>query len=178
MTEASEGTKPPNAAEEDLRLIERVLGRDRQAFEVLVRSHERRVFRITLAVLGQVEDTEDAEEAMQETHHPCSKNCEGLVNGDSTHSVFRAGAARFRPFVWVVVRGLLECSDPICMLERYAKVLAQSLYLILARVGAPAGAVAQGGRQRQSFSTYLPASGLRQRSHSLESFAMGPEQDG
>src|ERR1700756_2583406 len=64
MTEASEGKKPQNAAEEDLRLIERVLGGDRQAFEALVRSHERRVFRITLAVLGQVEDAEDA---MQET---------------------------------------------------------------------------------------------------------------
>ena len=64
MTEASEGKKPQNAAEEDLCLIERVLGGDRQAFEALVRSHERRVFRITLAVLGQVEDAEDA---MQET---------------------------------------------------------------------------------------------------------------
>jgi RNA polymerase sigma-70 factor (ECF subfamily) len=47
-----------------LRLIERVLSGDRQAFEVLVRNHERRVFRVTLAVLGQVEDAEDA---MQET---------------------------------------------------------------------------------------------------------------
>jgi len=64
MTEASQGRKPEDAAEEDLRLIERVLGGDRQAFEALVRSHERRVFRVTLAVLGQVEDAEDA---MQET---------------------------------------------------------------------------------------------------------------
>ena len=62
MTEASQ--EKPDAAEEDLRLIERVLGGDRQAFEALVRSHERRVFRVTLAVLGQVEDAEDA---MQET---------------------------------------------------------------------------------------------------------------
>lgn len=64
MTEASQGRKPEDAAQEDLRLIERVLGGDRQAFEALVRSHERRVFRVTLAVLGQVEDAEDA---MQET---------------------------------------------------------------------------------------------------------------
>jgi len=64
MTEASQGRKPEHAAEEDLRLIKRVLGGDRQAFEALVRSHERRVFRVTLAVLGQVEDAEDA---MQET---------------------------------------------------------------------------------------------------------------
>jgi RNA polymerase sigma-70 factor (ECF subfamily) len=63
MPEAAHERKP-DAAEEDLRLIERVLGGDRQAFGALVRSHERRVFRVTLAVLGQVEDAEDA---MQET---------------------------------------------------------------------------------------------------------------
>jgi RNA polymerase sigma-70 factor, ECF subfamily len=63
MTEASQDRKADTAAE-DLRLIERVLGGDRKAFEALVRSHERRVFRVTLAVLGQVEDAEDA---MQET---------------------------------------------------------------------------------------------------------------
>ena len=63
MTEASQG-KAPEAVDEDLRLIECVLGGDRQAFEALVRRHERRVFRVTLAVLGQVEDAEDA---MQET---------------------------------------------------------------------------------------------------------------
>jgi RNA polymerase sigma-70 factor (ECF subfamily) len=63
MPEAAHERKP-DAAEEDLRLIECVLSGDRQAFGVLVRSHERRVFRVTLAVLGQVEDAEDA---MQET---------------------------------------------------------------------------------------------------------------
>lgn len=63
MPEAAHERKP-EAAEEDLRLIERVLSGDRQAFGALVRSHERRVFRVTLAVLGQVEDAEDA---MQET---------------------------------------------------------------------------------------------------------------
>ncbi len=63
MPEAAHERKP-DAAEEDLRLIERVLSGDRQAFGALVRSHERRVFRVTLAVLGQVEDAEDA---MQET---------------------------------------------------------------------------------------------------------------
>jgi RNA polymerase sigma-70 factor (ECF subfamily) len=49
---------------EDLGLIDRVLRGDRQAFEPLVRKHERRVFRVTLAVLGNIQD---AEEAMQDT---------------------------------------------------------------------------------------------------------------
>src|SRR5580693_2460215 len=47
-----------------LALIELVLAGDRRAFEPLVRKHERRVFRVALAVLGNVED---AEEAMQDT---------------------------------------------------------------------------------------------------------------
>lgn len=50
-------------AEDDLALVERVLAGDRRAFEPLVRRHERRVYRVTLAVLG---NTEDAEEAMQD----------------------------------------------------------------------------------------------------------------
>ncbi len=50
--------------EDDLLLVERVLTGDRRAFETLVRKHERRVFRVTLAVLGNYED---AEEAMQDT---------------------------------------------------------------------------------------------------------------
>jgi RNA polymerase sigma-70 factor (ECF subfamily) len=50
--------------EDDLFLVERVLAGDRREFETLVRKHERRVFRVTLAVLGNVED---AEEAMQDT---------------------------------------------------------------------------------------------------------------
>ncbi len=50
--------------EGDLVLVERVLAGDRRAFESLVRRHERRVFRVTLAVLGNIED---AEEAMQDT---------------------------------------------------------------------------------------------------------------
>ena len=55
---------PMNAAAEDLALIASVLAGDRRAFESLVRRHERRVFRVTLAVLGNIED---AEEAMQDT---------------------------------------------------------------------------------------------------------------
>jgi RNA polymerase sigma-70 factor, ECF subfamily len=47
-----------------LLLVDRVLAGDRRAFEPLVRRHERRVFRVTLAILGNVED---AEEAMQDT---------------------------------------------------------------------------------------------------------------
>ncbi|MGH9756256.1 MAG: sigma-70 family RNA polymerase sigma factor [Candidatus Acidiferrales bacterium] len=49
--------------EDDLALVGRVLAGDRRAFEPLVRRHERRVYRVTLAVLGNVED---AEEAMQD----------------------------------------------------------------------------------------------------------------
>ena len=45
-------------------LLDRVLCGDRRAFESLVRRHERRVFRVALAVLG---NNEDAEEAMQDT---------------------------------------------------------------------------------------------------------------
>jgi RNA polymerase sigma-70 factor (ECF subfamily) len=57
----------PNQAlpdEDDLILVDRVFVGDRRAFESLVRKHERRVFRVTLAVLGNIED---AEEAMQDT---------------------------------------------------------------------------------------------------------------
>jgi RNA polymerase sigma-70 factor, ECF subfamily len=50
--------------EDDFLLVARVLGGDRRAFEPLVRRHERRVFRVALAVLGNVED---AEEAMQDS---------------------------------------------------------------------------------------------------------------
>jgi len=58
---------PTNAKgldEEDLLLVGRVVEGDRRAFESLVRRHERRVFRVTLAVLG---NAEDAEEAMQDS---------------------------------------------------------------------------------------------------------------
>jgi RNA polymerase sigma-70 factor (ECF subfamily) len=54
---------PGTGVEDDLALIKLVLAGDRRAFEPLVRKHERRVFRVTLAVLGNVED---AEEAMQD----------------------------------------------------------------------------------------------------------------
>jgi hypothetical protein len=49
--------------EDDLVLVDRVLAGDRRAFESLVRRHERRIFRVSFAVLGNVED---AEEAMQD----------------------------------------------------------------------------------------------------------------
>jgi RNA polymerase sigma-70 factor (ECF subfamily) len=49
--------------EDDLVLVDRVVSGDRRAFEALVRVHERRIFRVTLAILG---NAEDAEEAMQD----------------------------------------------------------------------------------------------------------------
>jgi len=61
----NEHARAPNSGgEDDLALIELVLAGDRRAFEPLVRKHERRVFRVALAVLG---NTEDAEEAMQDS---------------------------------------------------------------------------------------------------------------
>jgi len=50
--------------QDDLILVDRVLAGDRRAFEPLVRRNERRVFRVTLSILGNIED---AEEAMQDT---------------------------------------------------------------------------------------------------------------
>ena len=59
-----ERPNPSVPDEDDLLFVKRVLAGDRRAFESLVRRHERRVFRVTLAVLGNIED---AEEAMQDT---------------------------------------------------------------------------------------------------------------
>jgi RNA polymerase sigma-70 factor (ECF subfamily) len=50
-------------SDSDLPLLERILAGEDQAFEDLVRRHERRVYRITLAITG---NREDAEEAMQD----------------------------------------------------------------------------------------------------------------
>jgi len=52
------------AGEDDFVLVERAVCGNRGAFEALVRRHERRVFRVGVAVLG---NAEDAEEAMQDT---------------------------------------------------------------------------------------------------------------
>ena len=54
----AEGAPNPDAA-----LIAQVLGGDLAAFEELVRRHERRVYRVTLAI---TQNKEDAEDAMQE----------------------------------------------------------------------------------------------------------------
>ena len=62
MKDSAQPAKLP-AEEDDLSLIDRVLAGDRRCFESLVRRHEGRVFRVTLAVLG---NAQDAEEAMQD----------------------------------------------------------------------------------------------------------------
>jgi RNA polymerase sigma-70 factor (ECF subfamily) len=51
-------------ADADLDLVQKTLGGDSRAFEALVRRHESRVYRTTIAVTG---DAADAEDAMQET---------------------------------------------------------------------------------------------------------------
>jgi RNA polymerase sigma-70 factor (ECF subfamily) len=61
MTEQAKSREA--GGDEDLELIRQVLAGDRRAFETLVRRHERRVFRVALAIL---ENTEEAEEAMQD----------------------------------------------------------------------------------------------------------------
>jgi len=62
MAEETRNTEQ-HQPEDDLVLVDRVVSGDRRAFETLVRVHERRVFRVTLAILG---NAEDAEEAMQD----------------------------------------------------------------------------------------------------------------
>jgi RNA polymerase sigma-70 factor, ECF subfamily len=66
MTKDQPGTTPQRArsSDEDEPVVDRALAGDSQAFEELVRRHERRVYRTTLAVTG---NQEDAEEAMQES---------------------------------------------------------------------------------------------------------------
>ncbi len=65
--------------EDDLLLVDRMLAGDRTAFETLVRLHERRIFRVTLAVLG---NAEDAEEAMQDAFVKAHRYI-GQFRGDS-----------------------------------------------------------------------------------------------
>ncbi len=55
---------PRVASDEDLPIVDRVLAGEKQAFEELVRRHERRVYRTTFAV---TRNPEDAEDAMQDT---------------------------------------------------------------------------------------------------------------
>src|ERR1700676_1007573 len=55
--------RQPDGLDDDFGVIDQALAGDRPSFETLVRRHERRVFRVTLAVLG---DYQDAEEAMQD----------------------------------------------------------------------------------------------------------------
>jgi len=52
--------EPTAAPDDDFALVGQALAGERRAFELLVRHHERRVFRVALAVLGNREDAEDA----------------------------------------------------------------------------------------------------------------------
>ncbi len=52
------------ASDDDLPIVDRVLAGDTQAFEELVRRHERRIYRTAFAITG---NPEDAEDTMQDT---------------------------------------------------------------------------------------------------------------
>ena len=85
MAEETQHTQP-SAASDDLSLVARVLDGDRRCFELLVRRHERRVFRVALAVLGNIEDAEDA---MQETFIKAFRHLDqfrGIAVYDVAHS--------------------------------------------------------------------------------------------
>jgi RNA polymerase sigma-70 factor, ECF subfamily len=69
----------PPEPEDDRGLVQRVLSGDKRAFETLVRRHERRVFRVTLAILG---NAQDAEEAMQDAFVKAYRHLEQF-RGDS-----------------------------------------------------------------------------------------------
>ena len=67
MTQSPTEAKPLRhrvPGDDDLPLVDRALAGDTQAFEDLVRRHECRVFRTTVALTG---NAEDAEEALQDT---------------------------------------------------------------------------------------------------------------
>lgn len=67
MTEEQPESKPWRrrvAGDDDLRLVERTVAGDTQAFEELVQQHQCRVFRTAVALTG---NREDAEEALQDT---------------------------------------------------------------------------------------------------------------
>jgi RNA polymerase sigma-70 factor (ECF subfamily) len=78
MSDPSRPLKQPDP-EDDRSVVQRVLSGDKRAFESLVRRHERRVFRVTLAVLG---NAEDAEEAMQDAFAKAYRHLEQF-RGDS-----------------------------------------------------------------------------------------------
>ena len=73
MSERNQDQSPEalSAAHADLLLVERVLGGETNAFEELVRRHEKRVYRTTLAI---TKNEHDAEEALQETFIKAYKN--------------------------------------------------------------------------------------------------------
>jgi len=57
-------TAPEAAPDQDAALVSQVLAGDVAAFEELVRRHDRRIYRVTLAI---TQNREDAEDAMQDT---------------------------------------------------------------------------------------------------------------
>jgi RNA polymerase sigma-70 factor (ECF subfamily) len=61
---ANTGKQLRPRTDDDTPLVEQILGGNKRAFEEMVRKHERRVFRVALAITG---NQQDAEEAMQDT---------------------------------------------------------------------------------------------------------------
>src|SRR4051794_20316822 len=72
---------PPNRVSHEVRpLIERVAGRDPEAFEALMREHNTRLFRVARSILRS---DEEAEDALQDTYLDAFRHAASF-RGDST----------------------------------------------------------------------------------------------
>jgi RNA polymerase sigma-70 factor (ECF subfamily) len=81
---APEKKAKPAGNDEVLPLVERVRAGERQAFDQIVRLHERYVYRTCVAITGNAEDAEDA---MQDTFIKAYRNLEGF-RGESRFSTW------------------------------------------------------------------------------------------
>lgn len=80
MSDTAAVLAPPAAADDELALVERIIAGERPAFEILMRRHNRRLFRLARATLR---NDADAEDALQEAYIAAYR---GLAQ-------FRGGAA-------------------------------------------------------------------------------------